>query len=132
MRLLPRSSPLPSPAADASFAAEVHLSSRAAVAARAEMVNRTHRVVRERAEVLQVRRSRIRSLWIPMLICAAFVVILCTAVWSLLDQYELAPTDIPDASSQIFIFVLWFFPVTAAILALVWFRRAGTDGEATR
>ncbi len=114
------------------YAAEEQLSSRAAVAARTEIVNRTHRVVRERAKMLQVQRSRSRSLWIPMSISAAFVVILCTAIWSLLDQYELSPTGIPDASSQIFIFLLWFFPVTAAILALAWSHRANADRESTR
>ena len=98
-------------------------------AARAELVNRTHRVVRERAQSLQSRRSRDRSLWIPMAVCAAIVLILCTAVWSLLDQYDLTPTGVPDASSQIFIFLLWFFPVTAAILALAWAHRAHTDRE---
>ncbi len=98
-------------------------------AARAQLVNRTHRIVRERAQSLQSRRSRGRSLWIPMALCAAIVLILCTAIWSLLDQYELTPTGIPDASSQIFIFLLWFFPVTAAILALTWARRVNTDRE---
>ena len=101
----------------------------ASTVARAQLVNRTHRVVRERAQSIQSRRSRDRSLWIPMAVCAAFVLILCTAVWSLLDQYELTPTGIPDASSQIFIFLLWFFPVTAAILALAWAHRAHTDRE---
>ena len=114
------------------YAAEELLSSRAAVTARAEIVNRTHRVVRERAQILQVRRSRVRSLWIPMTVCAAFLVILCTAIWSLLDQYDLSPTGIPDASSQIFIFLLWFFPVSAAILALAWSQRTNEDRESTR
>ena len=64
-----------------------------------------------------------------MAISAAFLVILCTAIWSLLDQYELVPTGIPDASDQIFIFLLWFFPASAAILALAWARRAHSDRE---
>ena len=98
-------------------------------AARARLVNRTHRIVRERAQRLKVQRSRGRSLWIPMSISAAFLLILCTAIWSLLDQYELTPTGIPDASSQIFIFLLWFFPVSAAILALAWAHRSHVDRE---
>ena len=100
-------------------------------AARSQLVNRTHRIVRERAQVLKSQRSRGRSLWIPMAISAAFLLILCTAIWSLLDQYELVPTGIPDASSQIFIFLVWFFPVSAAILALAWARRAHSDREST-
>ena len=103
-----------------------------AVAARARMVNRTHRVVRERAQDIRSRRSRIRSLSIPLAISSAFVVILCTAIWSLLDQYELAPTGIPDASSQIFIFLLWFFPCSAALLALVWARGNNANPDSTR
>ncbi len=99
------------------------------IAAHAQLVNRTHRIVRERAQSLKSQRSRGRSLWIPMAISAAFLLILCTAVWSLLDQYELTPTGIPDASSQIFIFLLWFFPVSAAILALAWAHRTHADRE---
>ena len=98
-------------------------------AARAKLVNRTHRIVRERAQSLESRRLRGRSLWIPMAICAAFLLILCTAIWSLLDQYDLSPTGIPDASSQIFVFLLWFLPISAAILALAWAHRAHTDRE---
>ena len=102
----------------------------ASTAARAQLVNRTHRVVRERAQSMKFQRSRGRSLWIPMAISASFLLILCTAVWSLLDQYEITPTGIPDASSQIFIFLLWFFPVSSAILALAWAHRAHADREA--
>ena len=39
-------------------------------AARASLVNRTHRVVRERAQVMADRRSRIRSLWLPIAVCS--------------------------------------------------------------
>ena len=97
--------------------------------ARAQLVNRTHRIVRERAQTLKSQRSRSRGLWIPMAVSAAFLLILCTAVWSLLDQYELTPNGVPDASSQIFIFLLWFFPASAAMLALAWARRTRTDRE---
>lgn len=102
------------------------------VAAGSLIVNRTRRVVRERAQTIQLRKSRGRSLWVPMAVCAAFLLILCTSIWSLLDQYDIAPTGIPDASSQIFIFLIWFFPVSAAILALTWAHRAHADRESTR
>jgi hypothetical protein len=91
--------------------------------ASASMVNRTHRVVRERAKAINARRSRVRGLWIPMLVCSALLVILCSAVWSVLDQYELAPMGVPDSSDQMMVLLLWFFPVSAALLAMVWFRR---------
>jgi len=91
---------------------------------RASVVNRTHRVVRERAKMLAVRRSRIRSLWIPLAVCSSLFVIICTAVWKLLDAYEVTPNGVPDASNQFLVLCLWFLPVSMALLALVLFRRA--------
>jgi hypothetical protein len=91
--------------------------------ARASVVNRTHRVVRERAKTIAARRSRIRSLWIPVGVCSSLLVILCTAVWSALDAYDVTPTGVPDASNQFLVLCLWFFPVSMALLAVVLFRR---------
>jgi hypothetical protein len=92
--------------------------------ARASVVNRTHRVVRERAKTIAARRSRIRSLWIPVAVCSSLLVIICTAVWSALDAYDVTPTGVPDASNQFLVLCLWFFPVSMALLAVVLFRRA--------
>jgi hypothetical protein len=92
--------------------------------ARASVVNRTHRVVRERAKSLAARRSRARSLWIPLGVCSSLLVIICTAVWSALDGYDVTPTGVPDASNQFLVLCLWFFPVSMALLAVVLFRRA--------
>ena len=97
--------------------------------ARSMAVNRTHRVVRERAQSIAARRSRIRSLWIPLAVCSALVLIACTTVWSLLDQYEVTPNGLPDASNQFLVLGLWFFPVSMALLALVLFRRARRRAE---
>jgi hypothetical protein len=92
--------------------------------AQASAVNRTHRVVRERAKLIQARRNQVRSLWLPMTICSAMIVIFCSAVWSVLDEYELVPVGVPDSRYQIFVLLLWFFPVSASLLGLVWFRRS--------
>jgi hypothetical protein len=92
--------------------------------ARASVVNRTHRVVRERAKTLAARRSRIRSLWIPLAVCSSLFVIICTAVWSALDAYDVTSNGVPDASNQFLVLCLWFFPVSMALLALVLFRRS--------
>ena len=100
--------------------------------ASASLVNRTHRVVRERAERIQLRRVQERSLWLPVGLCAGFIVMLCTAIWSLLDQYELSPTGIPDASNQMLVVFLWFLPVTAVVLALVLGQRLQADRESVR
>ncbi len=89
----------------------------------AAVINRTHRVVRERAQTLHDRRRRLRALWIPLAVCAAFILMSSHAIWSLLVQYELSPTGIPDASEQMLVLLLWFLPATAAVLAAVWFRR---------
>jgi protein-S-isoprenylcysteine O-methyltransferase Ste14 len=91
--------------------------------ARSSTVNRTHRVVRERAQVMAAQRDRARSLWVPLAVCSALVLIICTAVWSVLDEYEITPTGVPDSSDQFLVLGLWFFPVSMALLAMVWFRR---------
>jgi hypothetical protein len=92
--------------------------------ARASVVNRTHRVVRERAKTIAARRSLTRSLWIPLAVCSALLVILSTAVWSALDQYDATANGVPDASNQFLVLLLWFLPMSLALLALVLFRRA--------
>ncbi len=95
-------------------------------AARASLVNRTHRVIRERARTQTDQRRRLQSLWIPLAVCSALLLIIATGVWAGLAQYEITPTGIPDASDQMLVFLLWFFPVSAALLAMVWFNRART------
>jgi hypothetical protein len=92
--------------------------------ARGSVVNRTHRVVRERAKTIAARRSQVRSLWIPLAVCSSLLVILCTAVWNALDQYDVTPTGVPDASNQFLVLCLWFLPVSMALLAVVLFQRA--------
>ncbi len=64
-----------------------------------------------------------------MVICSALMVIFCSAIWNVLDEYELVPTGIPDSSNQLFVLLLWFFPVSASLLAMVWFRRTRSRSE---
>jgi hypothetical protein len=90
----------------------------------ATVANRTHRVVRQRAEVMRARKSMIRSLWAPLLVCAGLLVALSCAVWNALDDYEAIPTGIPDASQQLLVLMMWSLPLSAALLAFVWFRRS--------
>ena len=100
----------------------------AAVSAR---VNRTHRVVRERARTIQARRSHVRSLFVPLGIFSAFLIGICIAVWNVLDQYDLEPSGTPTASYQMLVLLLWSVPVSAALMAVVWFRksRLTSDGD---
>ncbi len=92
--------------------------------ARASVVNRTHRVVRERAKTMAARQSKVRSLWIPLAVCSSLLVIICTALWSALDAYDATPNGVPDASNQFLVLCLWFLPVSMALLAVVLFQRA--------
>ena len=102
--------------------------------ARAQVVNRTHRVVREQALSMRERQSRKRSLWVPVIISSSLLLIICYAVWGMMDGYDITPTGIPDASDQLMILMLWSLPVTAVLLGLVWFRRprSRSNGEVTR
>jgi hypothetical protein len=99
------------------------------LAARAPVVNRTHRVVREQALIMRERRSRLRSLWVPLAICSPLLLVACYALWAILDGYDLTPSGIPDASDQLLILLLWSLPVTAALLGFVWLRRGRTRNQ---
>jgi protein-S-isoprenylcysteine O-methyltransferase Ste14 len=87
------------------------------------MVNRTRRVVQERAKQMSAQRSKFRSLWAPLAVCASLLVILVTAVWNLLDGYDLTPNGTPDASDQFAVLLMWFLPVSVAVVAMVWLKR---------
>ena len=96
--------------------------------ASAVIVNRTHRVIRERAKSIEARKKAFRSLWIPLAISGGLLIVLICAVWSILDQYELTPTGLPDANQQMLVLMLWCLPLSAVLLAVVWFRRGGSAG----
>jgi hypothetical protein len=109
--------------------AGLNQTSASSAVASASRVNRTHRVIRERAKNLKARRSKIRSLWIPLAVSSALLLIFCTAIWNVLDEYELVPTGIPDSRYQIFVLMLWFFPVSACLLGMVWYSRSRSRSE---
>ena len=95
--------------------------------ARSERVNLTHRVVRERAKTIQERRSKIRSLWVPLLIFSSLLIAICIAVWMVLDEYELVSAGSQVASYQVMVPLFWSVPVSAALLAVVWFRQSRSE-----
>ena len=115
---------------------ENDFSSRLSMGARAGIVNRTHRVVREQALTMREQKSRTRSLWIPVGICSVLLLVICYAAWFMLDGYDITPSGIPDASDQIMLLVLWSLPVTMGLLGVVWFQRnrvrAASNGEVRR
>jgi hypothetical protein len=93
------------------------------------MVSRTHRVVREQAVTMREQRSKSRSLWLPLAISSILMVAICYAIWRMLDGYDMTPNGIPDASDQLMILLLWSVPVTAAVMGMVWFKRARTRSD---
>jgi len=114
-------------------------------AARAGVVNRTHRVVRQRAKFIQARRSHVRGLMLPLLICSALLILSVFAVWSGLYQNQAAEAagavqaDVAalatsDANDHFLVVLLWFVPVSLALLASIWLSRSrnGADRETVR
>jgi hypothetical protein len=91
--------------------------------ARAGVVNRTHRVVREQALTMREQKQKSRSLWVPLAIFSVLLLMICYAIWGMLDGYDLTPNGIPDASDQLMILLLWSLPVTAVLLGVVWIKR---------
>lgn len=126
---------------------------RASADARAAIVNRTHRVVRERAEAMQARRRNVRDLVVPLVICSVLLVMVCYAVWIVVsNNFGFAPmassvsTEIEaeasklmngqmmDSGGSVYILMMWFLPVSAVTLATILFRRTRgrADDEVTR
>ncbi|MDE1160611.1 MAG: hypothetical protein PW792_01545 [Acidobacteriaceae bacterium] len=91
--------------------------------ARSTVVNRTHRVIREKANTMREQRDRRRSLWLPLMIFSPLLLGVCYAGWMLAANYDTASTGMPDSSDQLFIMLVWSLPITAAILGSVWLRR---------
>ena len=113
--------------------------------ARAGVVNRTHRVVRQRAQVIQARRSRMRGMMVPLILCSVLLLLTAGAVWSGLYQYqaveaaEMVEADVAalatsDANNHFLVMLLWFVPVSIALLGTVLIRRvrSGADHETVR
>ena len=102
--------------------------------ARAGVVNRVHRVVREQALAMREQKSKSRSLWVPLGIFSVLLPVICYAIWGMLDGYDLTPNGIPDASDQLMILLLWSVPVTVVLLGVVWIKRGrnrvGSNNEA--
>ena len=104
------------------------------------VVNRTHRVIRERAKVLQQKRNRERSLMVPLIICSVLLILSILAVWTGMYQYQeaveaaevvqadvatLATTD----NNHFLVILLWFVPVSVAVLTTVWVRRSRNNAD---
>ena len=100
--------------------------------ARASVVNRTHRVVREEALKMRAKQERTRSLWLPVGIFSVLLPLICYAVWAVMDEYDLTPNGVPDASDQLVVLLLWLLPVTALAMGGVWYGRMRSGHEVSR
>jgi hypothetical protein len=104
-------------------------------AARAGVVNRTHRVVRQRANVMRERRDYVRSMLVPLILCSVLLLLICAGLWIGLDQYQAAEIEdvaslaSTEASRHFLVVLLWFVPVSLAMLAAVWLHRGRSRGN---
>ena len=106
---------------------------------RGGVINRTHRVVRQRATVIKARRNRVRSLMLPLILCSVLLILSAIAVWSGLYQnqaaqaaeavQDVAALTATDTSDEFLVVLLWFVPVSLALLGAVWLRRAHTAAD---
>ena len=118
--------------------------------ARAAVVNRTHRVVRERAQQMQRHRNTARSLILPLVICSVLLVLFSYAAWNVFSGAALGlssvSTELEEQAGKLlsnsttdtggpgYVLFLWFLPVSAVALGSVMFRRSRgrTDDEVSR
>jgi uncharacterized membrane-anchored protein len=110
------------------------------VTARGGIVNRTHRVVRERAKVMKEKRNRDRSLMLPLILSSVLLILSAFAVWSGLYQYQAAEAaeaveaDVTalatvDATNHVLVALLWFVPVSIALMTTVWVLRSRKNAD---
>lgn len=97
---------------------------------RTSVVNRTHRVVRERARAMQAQKSRNRSLFAPILIASSLILIIVSACWFMFDDYEIFADATVDSRFHLPILLIWFLPVTGALLIVALVRRAKSGSTA--
>lgn len=108
--------------------------------ARAAVVNRTHRIIRERAVAIQERKRTTRDLIVPFVVCSALLLFIAAAVLHIADE---SVTDLGegvwkrvmelggDAGSSVSLLLLWFLPLSVITAAVVLLRRnRRNDGKA--
>jgi cytochrome c biogenesis factor len=99
--------------------------------ARAAVVNRTHRVIRERATAMRERKRSTRDLIVPFVVCSALLLFIAAAVVHVTDE---SISDVAglwkrivdlgaDAGSEVSLLLLWFLPLSVITAAVVLLRR---------
>lgn len=97
--------------------------------ASASMVNRTHRIIRERATNMQAQKSKFRGLLLPLVVSAGLLLAVVCAAWVMLDEYDVTPVGLPEPGQQLFVFMLWCLPISVVALAVVAFRLSGSKAD---
>ncbi len=104
--------------------------------ARAAIVNRTHRVIRERAAAMQARKRTFRDLIVPCLVCSVLLLLIAGAVWTVADEglsgwegglWKRVLDLGSDAGSSISILLVWFLPISVITAAVVLLRKSRTQ-----
>ena len=93
--------------------------------ARAQIVNRTHRVVRARAAALHAHKARQRSLWAPLAICSALLITLSYAAWAIFwpESGAEQPVLASEPGTMMEMLLMWFLPLTVALGTFILVRR---------
>lgn len=121
----------------------LHGDSTPVAAARAAVVNRTHRVVRERAQQMQRQRRSRRELVLPLLICSAVLAVVCYAAWVVAsgtgfgavgtelqqEAGKLLTGQTIDTGSPVFLLLLWFLPISVVTVGALYLRRGRRTGR---
>ena len=106
--------------------------------ARAAVVNRTHRIIRERANAMQERKRTTRDLIVPFVVCSALLLLIAVAVLHIADE---SVTDLSggiwkrvmelgaDAGSSVSLLLLWFLPLSVIVAAVVLLRRTRRSND---
>jgi hypothetical protein len=101
--------------------------------ARAAVVRRTHRIVRERAAAIQARKRTVRDLVVPFAICSALLLVIATAVWTVADEglggwedgiWKRVLQLGSESGSSISLLLIWFLPLSVITAAVVLIRRS--------
>lgn len=106
--------------------------------ARAEIVNRTHRIVRQRAIAMQAQRSFSKGLWAPLALCSVLLLALCYDVCCMLSNVEISdpiiePSLMNMAPGSIMSLVwMWFLPVSFVACGAIWFLHARNESGRKR
>jgi heme/copper-type cytochrome/quinol oxidase subunit 2 len=85
---------------------------------------------------MQQKRNRERGLMAPLIICSVLLTLSVLAVWTGMYQYQAVEAVEADVTSlattdnnHFLVVLLWFVPVSVAVLTTVWVRRSRNNAD---